>query len=443
MPAKQLPTPSFDFFDFEQGAVYMYADWQGLEQPVLLGTLWDYKAGTRHTHAFEVSEQGMALLSSIGTHIDPIIRPVEGPQFSTDGLFNCMEDSSPDRWGRTLMQRYFERRQRRKQPQRAVAVSVNRLSDVQYLLGVHDPFRMGALRFKTHPEGPFLDRQLDHLAIPTLLDLQVLANAAKAVEDDTLDLTDEQFEHLRLLLAPGGSLGGARPKASIRNNEGYLCIAKFPSQRDEWNKAAWEFLTIGLARLCGVETAPCHAVSFSNTHHTLITQRFDRTSNGARIHFASAMNLAGFKDGAADHSHGVSYFHIANIIKQHGAQTSRDLQQLWRRMAFGVLVKNTDDHLRNHGFILNSGKGWQLSPAYDVNPEPYGSALSLNITDHDNALDLELVRSVCNHYEFKLSEADTVLNDMKRNVAQWHVAARRMQLPAREIEIMSTAFINH
>lgn len=281
-----------------------------------------------------------------------------------------LADSSPDRWGRMLMNRRLER------DKRAGLVPANtRLFESNYLLGVHDAYRAGALRFKIDDDGPFLDNR-EGLAAPPLVQLRELEAASQSVENDPDNTAAEGNDWIRMLIAPGGSLGGARPKASVVDTEGQLWIAKFPSVRDEHDVGAWEYIVSTLAEACGLRVAQMDAERYASPHHCFRVKRFDRTENGRRLHFASAMTLTGHTDGE-DASTGVSYLELAQVLITQGANTNADLRELWGRILFNMLISNTDDHLRNHGFILDAGRGWRLSPAYDMNPDKYGHALKL------------------------------------------------------------------
>jgi serine/threonine-protein kinase HipA len=259
------------------------------------------------------------------------------------------------------------------------------------------------------------------------------------LERDASNTGREVDEWLRMLIAPGGSLGGARPKASVVDPNGYLWIAKFPSVRDEHDVGAWEMVVHTLARVCGLRVPKSSARRFVSPHHTFLVQRFDRTSEGKRLHFASAMTLTGHQDGD-DASTGVSYLEIARVLIGQGAQTKIDLQELWSRIVFNLLVSNTDDHLRNHGFILVSGKGWRLSDAYDMNPVPESHGLKLNISEADNALDLDLVRSVAPYFRVGVKTANTIIESYRATVKQWPKIAVRLGVSARHQEKMATAF---
>lgn len=242
-----------------------------------------------------------------------------------------------------------------------------------------------------------------------------------------------------MLIAPGGSLGGARPKASVVDNDEHLWIAKFPSTRDAYDVGGWELVVNALARACGLDVASATAKRYASDHHCFMVKRFDRSSNGSRLHFASAMTLTGHVDGD-DAGNGVSYLELVEVLMRHGSQTNRDLKELWTRIVFNILVSNTDDHLRNHGFILQPGKGWRLSQAYDLNAVPEGDGLKLNITEHDNALDLELAREVASLFRVTLNDADEIIADCMEAVRHWSVIAQRLGLSSREQAYMAPAF---
>jgi len=222
--------------------------------------------------------------------------------------------------------------------------------------------------------------------------------------------------------------------------KGHLYIAKFPSTNDEWDTGAWEKVSMEIAALCGIRVTSCEARRFSSRQHTFLSRRFDRTANGDRIHFASAMTLLGYNDGADFHD-GVSYLEIAAFLMRNGANVQRDLEELWRRIVFSICIKNTDDHLRNHGFLL-SQQGWYLSPLYDVNPFPDGTGLTLNISDTDNSLDLDLARSVAPIFRISAQAADRMTKEILSAVSNWQQIAENIGIPRKEIEMMAPAFIH-
>jgi len=415
--------------------IAVYADWDGLDGPRRLGVLHAQGAAGREVFEFEFDAEALADPDLLAVPLDPHLLPYEGRQHPPQGrtVFGVFADASPDRWGRLLMQRRLEREQRAGQ----VAARL-RLHESDYLLGVHDAFRVGALRFKRDDEGDFLDTR-HGVAAPPFVQLRELEAASKALERDEQNIAAKGDEWLRLLIAPGGSLGGARPKATAVDPQGQWWIAKFPSTRDEHNVGAWELIVQTLASQCGITTPRAQARKFSGRHHTFLVERFDRTSAGCRLHFASAMTLTDHQDGD-DASTGASYLELAAVLIRHGAQPNEDLAQLWKRIVFNMLVSNTDDHLRNHGFILAPGMGWRLSKAYDMNPAPASVGLRLNVSQNDNALDLELARSVASVFRVNHKAADTYIEESKAIVAQWSTLADRLRVPQREQDYMANAF---
>jgi serine/threonine-protein kinase HipA len=377
-------------------AIQVCAHWHGMENPILMGTL--YAAPSRGREIFSFEYDSAWLKSPQAQVLDPALMLFSGPQYARDGHnnFGLFLDSSPDRWGRVLMQR------REAQQARSEERAARPLLESDYLLGVFDGHRMGALRFRLSDIGPFLDDQKD-MAAPPWAKLRDLEYASLQLEQDNAESNKDYMTWLKMLIAPGGSLGGARPKASVLDGNSHPWIAKFPSRRDEINVGKWEYLVYKLAKKAGVVIAQSDFRHFSGEHDTFLTKRFDRTENGERLHFASAMTLLGKKDGDGSDT-GVSYLDLADFLLRNGAQVNEDLEQIWRRIVFYVCVSNTDDHLRNHGFMLTK-RGWRLSPAYDVNPVARGNGLALNISKDDNSQDLDLVLSIAPYFRIKEDRA--------------------------------------
>ena len=415
--------------------VAVYADWASLTAPLRLGWLRARRGAGREVFEFEFDKPALEDRTIANLQLDPRLGPYAGPQHPQQGhdTFGIFADASPDRWGRLLMRRRLEREQRAGITARSV-----RLVESDYLLGVHDAFRVGALRFRLGDAGEFLDHRHD-LAAPPFVQLRELEAASLALERDEHNTAPQGDQWLRLLIAPGGSLGGARPKASVVDPEGHLWIAKFPSVHDERDIGAWELVLQTLARGCGLNVPEGLARRFANPHHTFLVQRFDRTPAGRRLHFASAMTLTGRQDGD-DASTGASYLEIARVLIDRGAQTGADLRELWTRIVFNLMVSNTDDHMRNHGFILAPCKGWRLSPAFDMNPVPDSHGLTLNISQSDNAMDLDLARSVAPYFRIRVREAAAIVDGTKAIVRQWPTIAARLGLSRREQDSMASAF---
>ncbi|PJI48125.1 MAG: toxin HipA [Pseudomonas sp.] len=416
-------------------SIGVYADWDGLPVPRRLGLLTSRK--TRASELFDFRYDPDVLTDPVLglIHLDPRLGLFEGSQFpaAPQDKFGVFADSSPDRWGRLLMDRRWEREVRV-----GVVDKASRLYESDYLLGVHDLYRVGALRYRLDDRGAFLDDRAD-LAAPPFTEIAALERAARALEDDPDNTARHGSDWLRMLIAPGGSLGGARPKASVADKQGRLYIAKFPSRRDHYDVGGWEMLVNALAVGCGLRVADAQAQKFASDHHCFMVRRFDRTDAGRRLHFASAMTLTGRADGD-DASTGASYLELAEVLIREGAQTSADLRELWSRIVFNLLVSNTDDHLRNHGFILVPGRGWRLSEAYDMNPVAQADGLKLNITEADNALDLELAREVAPYFRLSAGQAEEIIAHSRGIVRQWRTLARGLGLPVREQERMADAF---
>ncbi len=415
--------------------IAVYADWHGLSAPLRLGLLRARRGAGREIFEFEFDGLALGHRACTNLHLDPRLALFAGRQHPQQGshTFGVFADASPDRWGRVLMQRRLERAQRA-----GAMPSTERLVESDYLLGVHDAYRVGALRFRLDDEGDFLDNRHDSAA-PPWVQLRELEAASLALERDK-DNTAVRGDHwLRMLIAPGGSLGGARPKASVVDPDGHLWIAKFPSVNDGHDVGAWEMVVHTLARSCGLQVSASMVRRFAKTHHTFLVKRFDRTDTGRRLHFASAMTLTGRRDGD-DASIGASYLEMARVLIDHGAQTNADLRELWSRIVFNVLISNTDDHLRNHGFLLVPGKGWRLSPVFDINPVPNSEGLKLNISQADNALNLDLVRSVAPYFRVAVRDAEAIISRCTEVVRQWRTLATHLGVRVRQQEVMSSAF---
>lgn len=365
--------------------------------------------------------------------LDPALQLFAGPQYQPDaaGNFGLFLDSSPDRWGRLLMRRREAALARQEERRERT------LLESDYLLGVFDSHRMGGLRFKETADGPFLNDNRA-MAAPPWTSLRELEHASLQLERDDAAHDPDYLKWLGMLVAPGSSLGGARPKASVVDPQGHLWIAKFPSRYDDHDIGSWEAVVNELAQQAGIRVAEGRVQRFNSRHGTFLSKRFDRTSNGERLHFASAITLLGYHDGT-DHHDGVGYLELAEFLIANGASVTKDLTELWRRIVFNVCVSNTDDHLRNHGFLLTAS-GWRLSPAFDINPVPFGQGLKLNISETDNALDLELVREVAPHFRLLPATATTVMKQVVGSVREWRKVADRYSITRGDQEAMALAF---
>lgn len=414
-----------------QKQILVYADWEEMTSPLLVGSLFATPLRGKEIFSFEYAQTWLD--SSYALSIDPNLSLFSGPQYprNNNQNFGIFLDSSPDRWGRVLMQR----------KEAFLAKSENRqeqhLMESDYLLGVFDEHRMGALRFKLSETGNFLDDNKD-MAAPPWSSLRDLEHASLHLEHENSENNTQYANWLRLLIAPGGSLGGARPKASVTDLNNHPWIAKFPSNKDETNVGKWEYLTYLLAKEAKLDVAESKLENFSSQFDTFLSKRFDRTSAGHRLHFASAMTLLEKKDGDGADT-GVSYLDLANFITKYGCNVNQNLEQLWRRIIFYICVSNTDDHLRNHGFILTES-GWILSPAYDINPTPKSWGLALNISKTDNSLDLELAKSIAHFFRVTPDKQSIIITETISAVKNWPKFASQLNIPSAEVNIMKNAF---
>ncbi len=411
--------------------ILVYADWPGIEKPQLIGILNSSVLRGKEIFAFEYDP--LWLNRKDIRALDPSLHLFEGLPFAPQGQsnFGLFLDSSPDRWGRFLMNR------REAQAAREENRPERRLLESDYLLVVHDEYRMGAIRFKLDQNKEFLDHN-KKMTSPPMTSLRELEYASLAIENKDSELNQNYGNWLKMLIAPGGSLGGARPKASVLDAHKQLWIAKFPSRYDDTNVGAWEMLAYQLGKTAGIVMADTMIKRFNSENHTFLSKRFDRTSEGNRIHFASAMTLLQRQDGD-DATSGVSYLNLAEFLMREGAEPERDLEQLWRRILFFVCISNVDDHLRNHGFLLQPN-GWILSPAYDINPAPYSDGLKLNISESDNTQSLELVKSVAPYFRISKSRADILISQTLKIIKEWRKTAAHLGISQSEQTRMASAF---
>nr|WP_314634489.1 type II toxin-antitoxin system HipA family toxin [uncultured Oribacterium sp.] len=407
--------------------IFVYDDFS-MQRPTLMGILYVNSLKGGESYSFEYDREWLKK-TGLKITLDPELMPYTGRQYPLGkAIFGLFSDSSPDRWGRVLMnkrERILAEKEGRKP---------SKLYDSDYLLGVYDETRLGGIRFKLEPVGVFLSDDKE-TAAPPWASLRTLEEASRNFENDDTALSEKW---LNQLIRPGSSLGGARPKATVIDPKEQLWIAKFPSKNDENDTGAWEMVTHDLAELCGLHVPEAKLEKFSNLGSTYLVKRFDRILN-KRVHFASAMTLLGKTDGASAED-GTSYLDIAAFVKSYGAQPRQDLVELWKRIVFNMAVSNTDDHLRNHAFIFTEN-GWRLSPLYDVNPVPYGDELSLNVDEEDNSINVDL--AIRTATRFGISETDAIkyakdiLTVVKEN---WEKRATVYGLSRRLIEEMRPAF---
>ncbi len=411
--------------------ILVYADWEPLAQASLIGELNTDLLRGREIFSFEYNPAWLA--GSAFSFFDPDLSLFPGRQFVPQDkkLFGVFTDSCPDRWGRLLMKRreaILAREEGR--PER-------KLTESDFLLGIQDIARTGALRFKTEQDGAFLADSSKY-TVPVWTQIRELEDAA--VHFDAGDGSDAEVKKwLLLLLSPGSSLGGARPKATVQDTGGTLWIAKFPSKYDGNNCGAWEMVCHELAAMCGLNVPEAKCEHLSRNGSTFLVKRFDRCS-GRRVHFISAMTLLGRTDG--DNADGTSYLDLAQAIRQNGSNPKADLRELWKRIAFSIAVTNTDDHLRNHGFLSDT-KALRLSPLYDVNPNPDGRGLSLNISENDNSLDFELALESAPYFDLKKDDARAELRAIQEAVSSWKAVAEQLGLSRSQIGTMEGCFARH
>lgn len=400
----------------------VFVDLNGV--PQLVGRLWTRARKNKEGATFEY-DQGW-LRHAARFSLEPALTLGPGP-FHTPAdmpLFGALGDSAPDRWGRALMRRMARRRAERE------GQTPRTLQEIDYLLLVDDEARQGALRFAEREGGPFL-REPGVNRIPPLVELPKLLSAAERVMEDT-----ETEEDLRLLFAPGSSLGGARPKASVIEKDGHLAIAKFPRRDDEFNTVVWEAVALALAKKAGIAVPVARVEAVANTP-VLLLRRFDR-DGARRIPFLSAMSMLGSKDNETR-----SYLEIVDALRQHGAAPRADMAALWRRMVFNILISNTDDHLCNHGFLYEGQDGWRLSPAYDLNPVPTDikpRILTTAINEDDNSASLVLAMEVAGYFELDADQARAIAAEVGKAVSTWRVEAARHGLTKPELGRMASAF---
>lgn len=403
-------------------SVLVYVDLQGT--PHFAGRLWTRMRRDRESATFEYDKMWLANPDRFS--LEPALKLGPGP-FHTPSdkpLFGAIGDSAPDRWGRVLIRRAERRRAERQ------GETPRTVREIDYLLMVDDEARPGALRFAEREGGPFLAGH-GPAKIPPLIELPRLLSAAEHVVGDT-----DTDEDLRLLLAPGSSLGGARPKASVRDRDGHLAIAKFPNKGDEVNTVLWEAVALTLASKAGIPV-PAWRLETAAEKSVLLLRRFDR-EQGMRLPFLSAMSMLDAKDNDTR-----SYLEFVDVLRQHGAAPKEDMRALWRRIVFSILISNTDDHLRNHGFLWAGTAGWRLSPAYDLNPVPADikpRVLTTAIDLDDGTASLKLALRVAVYFELGEGEAHKIAGQVGQAVATWRRVAKKLGLAPVEIDRMASAF---
>lgn len=403
----------------------VYADFDWLKEIELIGELSYESIRGSDSYGFKFNNEWLKKYGNLFLSED--LNNYPGQQYTQPGkdIFGCFSDALPDRWGRTLVNRREQiLAAEEKRP-------IRRLSSYDYLTGIDDFSRMGGFRFKETADGNFINTG-NLLRIPPLTDIRELMRASQEIEksEEENQLPDKKW--LTQLVQPGSSLGGARPKASVVDADKVLYIAKFPSRSDDYDAGLWEHFSHLLAGKAGINTASTQVISTSDKYHTLLSRRFDRTDTGKRLHFASAITLLGLSDGD-NASTGHGYLDIVDFILQNCTNVDANLQELYRRVAFNICIGNTDDHFRNHGFLLTA-KGWTLSPAYDMNPT-LNEYQSLLISKSSNKADLDILLDACEDYMLNKECAIQIISEVVSTIKEWKFLATRLGIAKREVDM--------
>lgn len=399
--------------------ITVYADFNFLASPQEIGTLgYEHVRGKDH-FIFEYSREWLMQHGGLVMSGDLINAPALQHPRGENSVFGFVKDSFPDRWGRLLMDR------RERLTAQSERRPVRMLTAYDYLTGIEDYTRMGGIRYKSEDSGNFINAGARYL-VPPIESLHALCEACQEVElaEERNELPDRRW--LDQLIDPGSSLGGARPKANIIDADGKLYVAKFPSRKDLENTELIEHFSHRIAAAAGISVAKTRTIMISRSRDLLLSERFDRTPDGRRIHFASAMSLLGLDDGAGS-STGNGYLDIVDFILQGCVDVGRNLRELYRRVAFNVLFGNTDDHFRNHGFLLTP-KGWTLSPAYDINPG-VKSHQCLLIDQYTEQSDINALLSASVNYMIEQKEAVEIIEEVRTTVKDWRKVASELQIP--------------
>lgn len=412
--------------------LYVYADFDWQNEVELIGKLGYESLRGTDSYNFKFADSWITKYSAITLSDD--LNNYPGVQYTQPGrdIFGCFADALPDRWGRTLLLRreqilaHEENR------------PIRRLSSFDFLIGIDDLSRMGGLRFKETKDGEFINSD-DILRIPPLTDLRELLAASKEIEKNEEANTLPEKRWITQLVQSGSSLGGARPKANVVDTDHSIYVAKFPSLKDDYDVGRWEHFAHLLAQKAGINAAQTKVIATNDKYLTLLSRRFDRTDDNRRIHFASAMTLLGLSDGDnATTGHG--YLDIVDFILRSCTNVEANLQELFRRVAFNICIGNSDDHFRNHGFLLTA-KGWTLSPAYDMNPT-LNDHQSLLINSNTNRADLQILQNSCEEYMLTTDVAKTIIDEVVDAVGNWQALANRIGIAKREMSLFQEIFDN-
>lgn len=410
--------------------LYVFADFDWLKEPRLIGELSYESLRGSDNYGFCYNDEWLKDYG--GLFLSDDLNNYPGQQYTAPGkdIFGCFSDALPDRWGRTLINRREQiLAKEEKRP-------VRRLSSFDYLIGIEDFSRMGAFRFKESMNEEHINAS-EVLRIPPLTDIRELIAASSEIEKSEDENRLPEMRWIAQLVQPGSSLGGARPKASVIDENRILYIAKFPSRKDDYDVGLWEHFSHLLAKKAGVNAAETRVISTSDKYHTLLSRRFDRREDGKRIHFASAMTLLGLNDGDNANT-GNGYLDMVDFILQNCTNVEDNLKELYRRVAFNICIGNTDDHFRNHGFLLTA-KGWTLSPAYDMNPT-LNEYQSLLINSHSNKSDLNELLNACEEYMLQKQSAQQIISEVLNAVKEWQSLATRLGIAKSEQERFAAVF---
>ena len=407
--------------------LYVFADFDWLKEPRLVGELSYESLRGSDSYGFCYSNEWLKDYGSLFLSDD--LNNYPGQQYTAPDkdIFGCFSDALPDRWGRTLINRREQILAKdEKRP-------VRRLSSFDYLIGIEDFSRMGGFRFKESMDGDYINAS-ETLRIPPLTDIRELIAASSEIEKSEEEDQLPEMRWIAQLVQPCSSLGGARPKASVLDENKNLCIAKFPSRKDDYDAGLWEHISHLLAKKAGINVAETRVISTNDKYHTLLSRRFDRREDGRRIHFVSAMTLLGLNDGANANT-GNGYLDIVDFIIQNCTNVEDNLKELYRRVAFNICIGNTDDHFRNHGFLLIV-KGWTLSPAYDMNPT-LNEYQSLLISTDSNKADLSILLDGCEDYMLNRKTAENIVSEVVDAVKKWRELVARLDISEREMDMFA------
>ena len=407
--------------------ITVYADFDFLSTAQEIGTLgYEHVRGKDH-FVFEYSRQWLKQYAGILLSGDLMNVPSLQHPRGNDSVFGFIKDSFPDRWGRLLLDR------RERLTAQSERRPVRMLTDYDYLIGIEDFTRMGGLRYKEEDCDAYINASTKYL-VPPIESLRALCDACREIEqaEERNELPEQRW--LDQLIDPGTSLGGARPKANVIDTDGKLYVAKFPSKKDLENTELIEHFSHQLAARAGINVAKTRTVRISKDRDLLLSERFDRTREGRRIHFASAMSLLGLDDGAGS-STGNGYLDIVDFILRGCTDVRQNLRELYRRVAFNVMFGNTDDHFRNHGFLLTP-KGWTLSPAYDINPGAK-SHQCLLIDSYTEQSDINALLSASENYMLERHEAVEIIEEVRTAIKDWRKTATELQIPLKLLESYS------